>query len=265
MHAGAVVVEQRLGHEGGRLVVAPRGVLDDVLVLHHPVGHLHHGGEAHVDLALSAGGHLVVLGFDRHADLLHDQHHLAAQVLLRIGRRHRKVALLVAGLVAQIGLLIPAGVPPPLLGVDVVEAGVLVLIEADVVEDEELRLRPEERRVAEADGRQVGHRLAGDVARVARIVLTRDRIADVADEHQRLASHEWIDEAGRGIRHDQHVGFVDGLPAANARSVESQAVFEVVDVQRARRNRKMLPDAREVDEPQVDDLHVFVLNQLQCV
>ena len=265
VHAGAVVVEQRLRHEGGGLVVAPRGVLDHVLVLHHPVGHLHHRGEAHVDLALSGSRHFVMLSFDGDADVLHDQHHLAAQVLQRIGGRHREVPFLVTGLVAQVGLLVPAGVPAPLLGVDVVEARVLVLVEADVVEHEELRLRPEEGRVAQARGRQVGHRLARDVARVARIVLTRDRIADVADEYQRLASHERIDEAGRRIRHDQHVGLVDGLPAANARSIEPQATLEVVDVQRARRNRKVLPDAREVDEPQVDDLRVFVLNQLQCV
>ncbi len=65
VHAGAVVAEERLGHERGRLVVPAGDVLDDVLVLEDVVGHLDQRREFHVDLALAAGGHLVVLGLDR--------------------------------------------------------------------------------------------------------------------------------------------------------------------------------------------------------
>ena len=97
VHAGAVVHEERLGHEGGRLAVLAGDVLDDVLVLQHVVGHLDERGEAHVDLALAAGGDFVVLGLDLEAALDHGQHHLGAQVVQRVGRRARGSSLPCSG------------------------------------------------------------------------------------------------------------------------------------------------------------------------
>ena len=54
MHAGAVLLEDRLGHEGRGLAGAPGLVLDHVLVDHHLVRHPQERLEAHVDLALAA-------------------------------------------------------------------------------------------------------------------------------------------------------------------------------------------------------------------
>ena len=53
---------------------------------------------------------------------------------------------------------------------------------AHVVEDEELGLRPEVRRVADARTVQVRHGLPRDVPRVAGVVLHGHRVADVADQ-----------------------------------------------------------------------------------
>ena len=64
VHAGPVVAEDRLGHEGGSLAVAPGDALDDVLELHHVVGTGHQLAEAEVDLCLTRGAHLVVLTLD---------------------------------------------------------------------------------------------------------------------------------------------------------------------------------------------------------
>ena len=52
-------------------------VLDDVLVGHDLVGHPRQRLEAQVDLALAAGGDLVVVELARDAEPLERQHHLA--------------------------------------------------------------------------------------------------------------------------------------------------------------------------------------------
>ena len=64
--------------------------------------------------------------------------------------------------------------------VDVIEALIGLLLETDVVENEELRLGPKERRVGDARALQIIHRLAGDVTRVARVRLAGYRIANDA-------------------------------------------------------------------------------------
>ena len=130
--------------------------------------------------------------------------------------RDGEIAFLQPDLVAQIARRLDApGVPPALGRVDVVVALVLVLVVADVVEDEELALRPEIGDLGEARLLQIGLGLAGDIARVARVVLAREGIADVADHHEGLGLEEGVHE-GR-VRHglDQHVALVDRLPAAD--------------------------------------------------
>ena len=98
--------------------------------------------------------------------------------------------------------------------------GVLVLVEADVVEDEELGFRPEIGGVRDAEALYIVLRLAGDVSRIPRIVLARDRVADVAEYGEGLRSQEGIQEGGPGDRLDEHVGLVDRLPSTDAGTVE---------------------------------------------
>ena len=74
---------------------------------------------------------------------------------------HGEVPLLVPELVAEVRPLLAAGVPGPFRRVDVVVAALGVLVEADVVEDVELRLRPPVADVGDPGALQVGFRLLG--------------------------------------------------------------------------------------------------------
>ena len=119
VHPGAVLAEQRLGHEGRVQPVLHRVFLDRDPVGHAVVGHLHRVGVAHVDLVL-AGADLVVgvLGVD--PQLLEREHGLAAQVRAGVERRQVEVA----ALVEHLGRLRVAEVEVLELGsdVEVVEA-----------------------------------------------------------------------------------------------------------------------------------------------
>ena len=91
----------------------------------------------------------MVVTLDVDPDLHEVRDHVVAEVLELVGRGHREVPLLEARLVAEVRALVAAGVPLTFDRVDRVEARVLVGLEADVIEDEELRLGPEVRGVAE--------------------------------------------------------------------------------------------------------------------
>ena len=111
-------------------------------------------------------------------------HHLAAQVLVMIRRRNREVAFLVTRTVAEVVLLAPR-IPASFFGVDEVIARVGVGVEADVVEDEELRFGAEIGRIGKAAVLEVELGLLGNPARIAIVVLPRNRIDDVGRHDQR--------------------------------------------------------------------------------
>ncbi len=260
MHARAVVTEDRLGHEGRRLAVAPRGVLDDVLELHHVVGGLEQLVEAVVDLRLAGGADLVVGALDVQARLLELDHHLVAQLAEVVGGGDGEVAALVLHLVAAVVVLERvAGVPGAGDRVDLVEAGVLLGLEPHVVEDVELSLGGEERGVADPRRAQVGHRLLGDVARVAGVGLTGQRVVDEEVDDQGLGDPERVDVGGRRVREELHVGLVDGLEATDRGAVETEAILEHALVERRDGHREVLHDAGQVAETDVDHLDALVL------
>ena len=129
------------------------------------------------------------------------------------------------------------------------------LVELHVVEDEELERRAEVGRVRDAGALHVVDGLAGDVPRVARVVLLGQRVLDVADHRQRDVLAERVDEQRVRLRHEQHVRLVDRLPAADAGAVEADAVLE--DASSSSdfgRDGEVLPEAGEVHEPQIDGL-----------
>ena len=103
VHTRAVVAEDRLRHERRRLTCRERGVLDDVLVEQHLVGHARQALEAEVDLALARRGHLVMVELALHAESLEREHHPRPQVAERVVRCGREVALLLADRVAETG------------------------------------------------------------------------------------------------------------------------------------------------------------------
>ena len=94
VHAGTVVTDDGLGHEGRRLAVRVSDVLYRVLHDLQPVRPLHQRCEAGADFTLARGSHLVVMHFHLHALLFQGQAHGRADVLQRVDRRHGEIATL---------------------------------------------------------------------------------------------------------------------------------------------------------------------------
>ena len=226
VHAGAVVLEQRLGHEGDRLAEGVADVLHHVLEGHQLVGHVQQGVEAHPDLTLPPGRHLVVVQLHRDAQGDERRRDLRAQVLVLVHRRDGEVALLGAGLVAEVRALVAAGVPGALDRVDHVHRRVAGVGVPDVVEDEELGLGAEVGLVGDAGGRQVRLRLLGHVAGVTGVGLAGDGVMDEAVDVERLAGPERVEVGGVGVRDQDHVRFLDLLEPSDRRAVEAVTVSE---------------------------------------
>jgi len=263
VHAGPVVPKQRLGHEGDRLPIPPGHVLDDVLVPLEPVGHLDQGRRLHVDFRLPGGGHFVVLAFHGNPHLLHDQDHLGAQVLLGIHGGHGEIPLFVAGLVTQVRVLHSPAVPDSFGGIDEVIAELGGVVEADVVEDEKLRLGADKGRIPDARELQVGFGLLGDVAGISRVFFLGHGIHHVADHGEGGNRHEGVQGRRGRIGEDQHVTGMNGLPASNARPVEPVPVLEVRFAQLRDGIAEMLPCADKVHEFEIHHLGAVLLGKGQ--
>ena len=161
--------------------------------------------ELHVDFRLAGRGDFVMVRFDDDPDCSHLVHHLAAQVVEGVSGADGKVAALEARLVAKVRLLDARRVPRAFHRVNLVVAAVLVLLVADLVEDEELRLGPDEAGVGNPRLLQVLLRFARDMARVARELLPADGIDHVGDHAHRRLRKERIEACGSGVRDGHHV------------------------------------------------------------
>ncbi len=215
VHPAAVVAEDRLRHERHGLAVAPRHVLDDVLVQQLVVAHLHHRVEPQIDLCLAGRGHLVMGALDVQADLFHHQDHLAPDIDMRIAGRDGEIPFLVTQLVAEVRELLAAAVPDALDAVDEIIPRVRVLIVTHVVEDKELRFRPKIRRVGNLGLFQVRLGLAGDIARVAAVRFARDRVDRVGHDANGAGLGKRIDKGADRVQHQEHVAGLDRFPAAD--------------------------------------------------
>ncbi len=194
----------------------------------------------------------MVLGLDLDAALLQSEHHLGADILQRVGRRRGEVALLVADLVAGVRPVgLGAAGPLPFVAVDVVIRFVLVLVEADAIEDEKFRLRSEMSDVGDARRFHVGFRFAGNIARILGIIFARDRILDVAGHRQRL-HHEGVDDRRFRLGNDEHVALVDRLPTPHRRPVKAEALFKTPLGQGLDGDGEVLRRSGEVHESQID-------------
>ena len=104
MHAGTVVANDGLGHEGRGLAVLVRNVLHHILQGLRPVGALGQRVEHGAQFALAGSRDFVVMHFDRDADLFQSQAHCGADVVQAVNRRNGEIAALdgrtVAGVAA---------------------------------------------------------------------------------------------------------------------------------------------------------------------
>ena len=76
---------------------------------------------------------------------------------------------------------------------------------------------------------------------------------------------ERVDERGVGVRHQEHVGLLDLLEAADGRAVEADPVLEDASVELRDGDREVLHQARQVAEAEVDDLRPALLQHGQDV
>ena len=209
VHPRAVVAEEGLRHEGRGLAVEPRDVLDDVLVDHHLVGHPRERPEAHVDLALAAGRDLVMVELARDPERLERHHHLAAQIVQRVRRRRREIALLRPDRVAETRR---SRVPVPFGRVDLVVRVVHGQVVGDRVEDEELAFGTEIRGVGEAGRLQVILGALREPARVLAVGRERHRVDHLAEQRHRRQRRVGIEDRGVGLWYEEHVALGDPLP-----------------------------------------------------
>jgi hypothetical protein len=243
-----------------------RDVLDHVLHRDQLVGLAHERVEARADFALTGVGDFVVMHFDDLAKLFEHLAHLAAQVLERVHRRHREIAALDAAAmagVAAVERLVRR--PRSFFRTDFIGDVAHVVAVTHRVEDEEFRLRAEERGVGDARRFQVRLGTLGDRTRIACVGLHRARLEHVALQDERLVRHERVDERRLRIGQQHHVRLVDALPAGDRRAVEHLAVFEQRLVDRARGIGDVMFLAEHVGKAQVDEFDGFVLDGLEDI
>jgi hypothetical protein len=133
------------------------------------------------------------------------------------------------------------------------------------VEDEELGLRTEVGDVTDAGRLEVGLGAFRERTRVAVIALARRRFDHVAGDDQRVLFAERIHAGRVRIGQQQHVGRFDALPAADRRTVEGVAVFELFFVEHLGRHRDVLLLALCVRETEVNEEHFVVRHHFHYV
>ena len=259
VHAGAVVANQGLGHEGGGLAVSVGHVVHHVLQQDGPVSALHQGAELGAQLVLAGARHFVVEHFDRDAQGFQDQRHFRAHVLRAVDRGHGEVAALDGGTVATVAAFeLGAGVPGGFVFVDFEERARHVVGPTHAVKNEELGFRTEEGCIAQAGRLQVGFAALGDGAGVAVVGLAVGRVQHVAAHEQRSLFVEGVDVRGVRIGHEQHVRSFNALPASDGRTIKGVAGAEFVFIKVRNRHGHVLLFAAGVREAEVNKFD-FVL------
>ena len=232
VHPGAVLAEDRLGHEGGVVPGLLRDLLHDEAVRDRVVCHRERIRVAHVDLVLR-GADLVVVILDGDAHRLEGVNRPVAEVGRRVQGRHREVAALVERL------------------------GSLVRLEEEVLE-----LWPDVERV-EAHAPHALDRPPQHVAGIAFVGLPvgSDDVADhPRDAMLALVGRHQLERVR--IRDRDHVRLLDRVEPCDRRAVEPHPVVErAFDL--ARRDREALQVPLDVAEPEQEELHALVLDPLQ--
>ncbi len=226
VHAGAVVHVEGLGHEGGDFAVACGGLFGGVFVVDEFVSHAEEMVVAEVDFALASGGDFVMVAFNFDAEAEEGADDVVAEIGEGIDGWGGKVAFAQADLVALVFGAFLAAVPDAFDGIDGVTGLVDGLFIADGVEDEELGFGSEAGFVGDAAFAEPSFAFSGDGAWVAGVFALGDGVADVAAHGEGGSCEKRVDDGGFWEGDEEHVGFVEALPAADGGAVESDAVGE---------------------------------------
>ncbi len=263
MHARAVVAENRLRHEGRGLAIGMGHIVDHILVDLHVVGRADQRVELDAEFGLG-GGHLMMVLLDRHVHLVHDGQHLGAHVDLAVHRRNREIAALHRDAVAVIAFReFLAGDIGAFLGIQLVHHRIHLHFVANVVEHEEFGFRAEIGGVAEAGGGEMLLGALGDRAGIAVIELASRGLDHVTEDDQLGLGGERVENGGRQVRLQDHVGLVDALPAGDRRTVEHDAFAQQVLVDGHDMLGGVLPLAARIGEAEIDVFDVVFLDEFE--
>ena len=206
MHAGTVVANDGLRHEGGGFTVLVSHVVDHVFLDLGPVTALGQRGELGADFALACGGDFMVVYFNRHAHFFQGQTHGAADVMQAVDRRDREIAALDARTVAGIaGFGLLAGRPCTFFRVDLDVAARHAVMPGDGIKDEEFGFRTKVGGVTNARSLQISLGALGDRTRVTVIALAGVGFDNVTGQQQGGFVKERVNVGRIRIRHQQHV------------------------------------------------------------
>ena len=174
MHAGAVILEERLGHESGGIAILHRHILADIFVKQGLIGLPGQGIKADAELGLSGSGHLMMMGLDGDTALRHHLGYPGAQVLLAVGGWDREITFLIADTIAQVmAAFVFTGIPDAFFGIDKIIALMAILFEANIFKNEELQFRSKVTGIANAAFFEISFSLLGHIARVSGIAACR--------------------------------------------------------------------------------------------
>ncbi len=183
-----------------------------------------------------------------------------------IDRRHREVTALDPRTMTEVAAFVsPFRVPAGFGRVDLVEATADVRAPADIVENKEFVFRPEIGGVGNPGGLQIGFGTTGDRTRIALIALHGVRLDHVTGQIQRRLFKKRIDAGGFRVRHQNHVRFLNALPAGDGRAVEHLAVLEDIFADLADGDGNVLFLATGVGEPVVHKLDALFFHQLHHI
>ena len=237
-------------------------VVYDVFENHHLVSLLHQCAELGTDFTLAGGCHLVVMDFRFDTHVVERKTHCRTKIVQRIHRGHREVTAFHRGAMTGVRVLAAASpIPGTFVGVHLVECAVHRVVPGHVVEHEEFVLRSEVRGIRNTGGLEIGLGAFGERARAAIVALHRGRLDHVATQVQGCLFGKEIDDGGRRIRHQDHVGLIDALPARDRGAVEHFPVLEQVLIDRSRGHADMLFLSFRVRETEVDELDLLILNE----
>ena len=159
VHAGAVVANDRLGHECRGLAIAVGDVMHHILQALIPVGALDEGLEFGADFTLPCVGHFMVVHFHFHANILECSTHRRTDVLQLVNGWDRKVTTFYGRAMAEIATLkFSVGRPCGFFRINFAGTARHIVRPLDGIENEEFRFRAEVSSVAQAAGFQVRFR-----------------------------------------------------------------------------------------------------------
>ncbi len=263
VHARAVVTEDRFRHEGCGFAILVCNHVDAVFVNLNRVSMFDQGAECDTQFVLRRSNFVVVL-FATHAHFVDVVDHFGTDVVCRVNWRDREVTTLRTRTVAAVAAFeFGAGVVRTFFGVKRVGHALLRGAPTNVVEHEEFRLCAEICGVADTSGFHVCQCAFRGRTRATLVTLAGGRFDNVTNKDQGRLRGERINNGGRRIRHQDHVGFVDFFPTGNRRTVEHDAVNKDVFVDGADILCGVLPFTFGIGKAQIDKLDAFFFDQIK--